>query len=80
MDTVKTGFATTEQGEDIEFEAAAVLAALGPLGVINMGTLPLSLIALGWIRRQNLDYSLASQAKSDQWRSDFKRKGEPSLG
>jgi hypothetical protein len=79
MNTRKTSFATTERHEGAAFKAAAALASPGPLGVITMGTFPPSLIALGWSRRLNLDHSLDSRAKSDQWRADFKRGNEPSL-
>jgi hypothetical protein len=55
MNKLKTSFTTTDRNEGIALEAAAVLASPGPLGFITMGTLPLSVIAFGWIRRQKLD-------------------------
>ena len=60
MDKVKTSIGPTERCEGVEFEAVAVLSSPGPLGVISMGTLPLSLIAIGWTRRRNLDDALTS--------------------
>ena len=79
MHTVKTSFSTTKRLESVVFEKASVLTSPGPLGFITMGTFPLSLIAFGWIRRQNLDHALASRSRSDQWRADFQRGSEPSL-
>ena len=64
MEALRTSFETTERHEGVAFEAAAVLASPGPLGVITMGTLPLSLIAFGWIRRQKSDGSLALRPAS----------------
>jgi hypothetical protein len=64
MRTVKTSFATTERYEGVAFEAAAVLASPGLLGVVTMGTFPLSLIAFGWIRRQKSDDPLAARRAS----------------
>ena len=61
MHTVKTSFATTERYEDVAIEAAAVLAPRGPLGVVTMGTFPLSLIAFGWISRQQSDDPIAAR-------------------
>jgi hypothetical protein len=60
METVKTCIGNIESCEGIEFEAAAALASPGPLGVVTMGTLPLSLIAIGWTSRRNLDDVLTS--------------------
>jgi hypothetical protein len=64
MHAIKTSFGPTERNEGVAFEAAAVLASPGPLGVVTMGTFPLSLIAFGWTTRHNLDNALASRAKS----------------
>jgi len=61
MDKLKTSFGTTERDEGVAFQAAAVLASPGPLGVVTMGTFPLSLIAFGWSNRRNFDDSLASR-------------------
>jgi hypothetical protein len=47
MHTVETSFNTTGRYEAIAFKAAAVLASAGALGVVTMGTFPLSLIAFG---------------------------------
>jgi hypothetical protein len=62
MEEVETIGVPAKQAEGSKFEAAAVLASPGPLGLGTMGTLPLSLIAFGWIERRNLDDSLSSQA------------------
>ncbi|HEY5706462.1 MAG TPA: hypothetical protein VIS96_12900 [Terrimicrobiaceae bacterium] len=52
-----------ERRESIGFEAAAVLASASPLGIITMGTFPLSLIALGRIRRQHFDDTFGLRPK-----------------
>jgi hypothetical protein len=59
MHKINTSGAPSEGYEGTEFETAAVLASLGPLGVVTMGTLPLSLIAFGWLRRRTMEDSLA---------------------
>jgi len=61
MDNLKTSFGITERDEGVAFQAAAVLASPGPLGVVTMGTFPLSLIPFGWSNRRTLDDSLASR-------------------
>ena len=79
MHTVKTSFNTTERYEGVAFEAAAVLASPGPLGVVTMGTLPWSLIAFGWTSRRNLDDSIAAETRSGRWTADFMRADGASL-
>ena len=79
MHTVKTSFSTTERPGGVAFETTSFLASPGPLGVVTMGTFPLSLIAFGWTRRQSFDHALASRSKSDQWKADLKRGSQPSL-
>ena len=64
MHTVETSFNSTERYEGVACEAAAVLASPGPLGVVTMGTFPLSLIAFGWIRRQKSDDPVAGRRPS----------------
>ena len=59
MEKVKVNAGVTEGYEGIELEAAAVLASPGPLGIVNMGTLPSSLVAFGRTRRKSQD-SLAT--------------------
>ena len=55
--------ALIEGNEDIEFETAAILASAAPLGNVSMTTFPLSLIALGQIRRKQFDDTLTLQPK-----------------
>ena len=57
--------AIPERDESLGFAVAAVLASSGLLGVVSMGTFPLSLIALGWIRRRNFDDTVTRQPKGD---------------
>jgi hypothetical protein len=63
--------------EGTEFETAAVLASLGPLGVVTMGTLPLSLIAFGWLRRRTIEDSLAPHDQQLKLRSMHCLNGRP---
>ena len=65
MHTVKTSFVTTERCEGVAFGAAAVLAPPGPLGVVTMGTFPLSLIAFGRISQQQSDDLIAARRASE---------------
>jgi hypothetical protein len=55
--------ARREGDEGVEFETAAVLASASPSGMMTMGTFPLSLIALGQIRRRHFDDTLTLQSK-----------------
>ena len=48
---------------DEDIETAAILASASPLGIIPMGTFPLSLIALGKIRRRHFDVTLTLRPK-----------------
>jgi hypothetical protein len=48
---------------DKGIETAAILASASPLGIIPMGTFPLSLIALGQIRRRHFDDTLTLRPK-----------------
>jgi hypothetical protein len=48
---------------DEGFETAAILASPSPLGITSMGTFPLSLIALGQIRRRDFDDSITPRPK-----------------
>jgi hypothetical protein len=50
-------------GGDEEMETVAVLASASPLSIITMGTFPLSLIALGHLRRRNFDQTLSLRPK-----------------
>ena len=49
--------------EGIEFETAAILASAAMLGIVSMTTFPLSLIALGQIRRKQFDDTLTLRPK-----------------
>jgi hypothetical protein len=51
----KNNIALIEEGEKIEFETAAIVAAVSPLAITTMGAFPLSLIASGQIRRCDFD-------------------------
>jgi hypothetical protein len=51
----KSSKACTLVEGDEGFETAAILASSSPLGITSMGTFPLSLIALGQIRRRDFD-------------------------
>lgn len=44
-------------------ETAAILASAAPLGIVSMTTFPLSLIALGQIRRKQFDDTLTLRPK-----------------
>ncbi len=44
-------------------EKAAILASAAPLGIVSMTTFPLSLIALGQIRRKQFDDTLTLRPK-----------------
>ncbi len=48
---------------DEGFETAAILASTSPLGITAMGAFPLSLIALGQIRRRHFDDTLTLRPK-----------------
>jgi hypothetical protein len=55
--------ALIEGDEGIGSETEAILASPSPLGITAMGTFPLSLIALGQIRRRHFDDSLTLRPK-----------------
>jgi hypothetical protein len=55
MQSIKYCARIHEGHASIEFKAAALLASPGSLGLDTMNALPLSVIAFGWIKRQNLD-------------------------
>ena len=55
--------ALIEGDEGIVSETAAILASASPLGITTMGAFPLSLIALGQIRRRHFDDTLTLRPK-----------------
>ena len=57
----RSGVALIEGDEG--FETAAILASTSPLGITAMGAFPLSLIALGQIRRRHFDDTLTLRPK-----------------
>ena len=61
----KNNNALIEEGEKIEFETAAIAAAVSPLAITTMGAFPLSLIASGQIRRCNFDSLRAEGATGE---------------
>jgi hypothetical protein len=62
--TMKESAKTSSSGsEGVEFETAAILASASPLGINTMGAFPLSLIALGQIRRRQFDETLTLRPK-----------------
>ena len=65
MHTVQIDLGISEMNDSAAFEAAAVFASAGPWGVVTMGTFPSSLVAFGWMRRQNSDNTRASRVKSE---------------
>jgi hypothetical protein len=61
----KINIALIEQGEKIEFETAAIAAAVSPLAITTMGAFPLSIIASGQIRRCNFETLRAEGATGE---------------
>ena len=59
------GVAFIDGDEDIACERAAMFASVSPLGIVAMGTFPLSLVAWGQISRRRFDDSLTPRPKRD---------------
>jgi hypothetical protein len=57
---------------DDEMERAAIFAPANPLGIITMGTFPLSLIALGHVSRRNFD-PLTLRPRKEQTKNSARR-------
>jgi hypothetical protein len=71
--------ALTEGDEGIGFETPAILASPSPLGIIAMGTFPLSLIALGQSRRRHFDDTLTLRPERPPWSSSKRRRSDSLL-
>ncbi|HET7238970.1 MAG TPA: hypothetical protein VFI76_08075 [Terrimicrobiaceae bacterium] len=55
MQSITYGARINEGHASVEFKTAALLSSPGSLGLDTMNALPLSVIAFGWIKRQNLE-------------------------
>jgi hypothetical protein len=63
--TMNESAKTSSSGsEGIGFETAAIHASASPLGINTMGAFPLSVIALGQIRRRQFDETLTLRPKA----------------